>query len=183
MAPALVWIDLEMTGLEIERHVIVQAALAVTDMAATEEPEVHDFVIAQPEAALAAMDDFVRRMHTRSGLLERVRRSGLHVQEAEDRILDLVAARCGPKEGYLAGNSVWVDRTFLRHAMPRLEGYLHYRQVDVSSFKVMAQAWYGERADFKKEEKHVAAGDIAESMAELRFYRELFKRASGPGPG
>lgn len=176
MAPALVWIDLEMTGLEVERHVIVQAALALTDLAATEEPEVHDFVISQPEAALAAMDDFVRDMHTRSGLLERVRSSGLHVHEAEDRMLELISARCGLKEGYLAGNSVWVDRMFLRHAMPRLEGYLHYRQVDVSSFKVMAQAWYGERAVFQKAEAHLAAGDIGESIQELRFYRNLFRQ-------
>ena len=164
-----------MTGLEVERHVIVQAALALTDLAATEEPEVHDFVVSQPEVALTGMDDFVRDMHTRSGLLERVRQSGLHVHEVEDRMLELVSARCGPRQGYLAGNSVWVDRIFLRHAMPRLEAYLHYRQVDVSSFKVMAQAWYGERAVFKKAEAHLAAGDIGESIEELRFYRNLFR--------
>ena len=175
MAPALVWVDLEMTGLDPERHAILQAALALTDLAAEEEPEVHDFVIAQPDSALAEMDDFVRGMHTRSGLLDRVKREGRPAAEVEDRLLELVAARCGPQEGHLAGNSVWVHRTFLRRHLPRFERHLHYRQVDVSSFKLMARAWYGDRAEFKKAEAHLAAGDIGESIEELRFYRSLFR--------
>ena len=175
MAPALVWLDLEMTGLDPELHGVLQAALALTDLAAQEDPEVHDFVIAQTEEALAEMDDFVRAMHSSSGLLERVRKQGRPVAEVEERLLELVAERCGPNEGHLAGNSIWVDRGFLRRHLPRFERYLHYRQVDVSSFKLMARAWYGERAEFKKAEAHLAAGDIGESIEELRFYRRLFR--------
>ena len=175
MAPALVWIDLEMTGLDPERDVVLQAALALTDLAATEVPEVHDFVFAQPPGALSGMSDFVREMHTRTGLLKRVETEGLALGEAEDRMLELIRARCGEGEGHLAGNSVWVDRMFLRRHLPRLESYLHYRQVDVSSFKLMARSWYGQRAEFVKNQAHEAAGDIGESIAELAFYRELFR--------
>ena len=175
MAPALVWIDLEMTGLDPDQDVVLQAALALTDLAATERPPVHDFVVSQPTDALAGMSAFVREMHTRTGLLTRVGASGLPIAEVEDRILELVRARCGEREGHLAGNSVWVDRMFLRRHLPRLEAYLHYRQVDVSSFKLMARSWYGERADFTKVQAHEAAGDIGESIAELAFYRELFR--------
>lgn len=175
MAPALVWIDLEMTGLDPEVDVVLQAALALTDLAAGEEPQVHDFVVAQPAEALEGMSGFVREMHSRTGLLQRVATAGQPIEQVEERMLEVIRARCGEKEGHLAGNSVWVDRTFLRRHLPRLEAYLHYRQVDVSSFKLMARSWYGERGTFAKTQAHEAAGDIGESIAELRFYRELFK--------
>jgi oligoribonuclease len=175
----LVWIDLEMTGLDPSEHVILQAALVIT----TAELEPIDELavdIAQPEEALGRMTQVVREMHTRTGLLERVRKSSISVGEAERLMLERISETC-PAPATLCGNSVWTDRRFIERHMPTLERYLHYRLVDVSTLKVLAQRWYGNGAVFDKPTagEHDAAVDIKNSIAELRYYRRtLFPDSS-----
>ena len=172
----LVWIDLEMTGLDPGSDVILQAALVITT--ADLEPLVEVAVdIHQPDEALARMTPFVRDMHTRTGLIERVRRSTTDLGQAEWMLLQPISAWC-PAPATLCGNSVWADRRFIARYMPELDRLLHYRIVDVSSVKVLAQRWYGPTAVFKKPPagEHDAVIDIRNSIAELRFYRRaLFK--------
>jgi len=176
-AENLVWIDLEMTGLDPSVDVILQAALVITT--ADLEPLAELAVdVAQPDEALARMSPFVREMHTRTGLVERVRCSTVELAQAERRLLDLVSAWC-PSPATLCGNSIWNDRRFIARYMPALDRYLHYRVVDVSSIKVLAARWYGESAAFVKSEvgAHDASVDVKSSIAELRHYRETLFRA------
>jgi oligoribonuclease len=172
----LVWMDLELTGLNSNAggDTILEAAIAVTGSVPALETPVREFVIWQPEPVLARMSPAVRQMHTLNGLIDRVRLSTQTLAEVEGELLKIVAGSCPPGEAILAGNSVWVDRKFLAMHMPAVERYLHYRQVDVSSLKVLAGAWFGERARFDKDDSHTAAGDVRASMAELLFYRSLF---------
>jgi oligoribonuclease len=177
-AENLVWIDLEMTGLDPAVDVILQAALVITtgDLEPLGEVAVD---VGQPESALAAMSPFVRDMHTRTGLIDRVRRSTVDVAEAERRLLACLGGWCLPP-ATLCGNSIWNDRRFIARYMPGLDAALHYRVVDVSSLKVLAQRWYGEAAVFVKPTAgaHDAAVDVKLSIAELRHYREtLFRRS------
>jgi oligoribonuclease len=176
-ADNLVWIDLEMTGLDAAVDVILQAAVVVTT--ADLEPLAELAVdVNQPDEALARMSPFVRDMHLRTGLVERVRRSTVTVAEAERRLLACVSAWC-PAPATLCGNSIWNDRRFIAHYMPELDRYLHYRVVDVSSLKVLAGRWYGESAVFVKPSagQHDAAVDIRSSIAELQHYRRTLFRA------
>jgi oligoribonuclease len=173
----LVWIDLEMTGLDPTTDVILQAALVITtaDLEPLDQVAV---VVGQPEEALARMSPFVRDMHARTGLTDRVRRSTVDVAEAERRLLACTGAWC-PAPATLCGNSIWNDRRFIARYMPDLDRYLHYRVVDVSSIKVLAARWYGEGAVFEKPAAgaHDAAVDVHNSIAELRHYRQtLFRR-------
>jgi oligoribonuclease len=170
-SPCFVWIDLEMTGLDPETCAIVEIGVIITgpDLAPLAELE---RVIWQPPEVLARMEPFVREMHTRNGLLERIRTSPTSLRDAERDVTSLISAHCGFREGVLAGNSIHQDRRFLCRYMPLVEGFLHYRQVDVSSLKVLAKAWYPE-LEFKKDSKtHTALDDIRGSLAELAFYRE-----------
>lgn len=173
----LVWLDLEMTGLDPQRDVILQAALIVTtkDLTPLEE---YACDIWQPEEELKKMTPFVRDMHEKNGLIERVRGSKLELQSAEKRLLERVAGWC-PYPAVLCGNSVGQDKRFVERYMPGLAGYLSYRIVDVSSVKLLARAWYGEIATFQKPEEgeHDALVDIRNSIAELSHYRNaLFKK-------
>jgi oligoribonuclease len=170
----LVWVDLEMTGLDPQVDSIVQVAAIVTEIGAWEELEVLELPIWQPDCRLDLMTPFVRTMHESSGLLAKVRESRTSVLDAERALLKLVARWCGPQEGILAGNSIWQDRRFLARYMPALEGYLHFRQVDVTSFKIMMRGWLGDRASFPKAKAHTALEDVRASIAELRFYKERF---------
>src|SRR5689334_4220068 len=139
-----------MTGLDPTVDVVLQAAVVITD--GDLEPLAQDAVdIGQPETALARMSPFVRDMHTRTGLLDRVRASRLDVAEAERRLLACVTAWC-PAPATLCGNSIWNDRRFIARYMPALDRHLHYRVVDVSSLKVLAQRWFGPRAVYAKPE-------------------------------
>lgn len=172
----LVWLDLEMTGLDPQRDVILQAALIVTtkDLAPLEE---YACDIWQPEAELTKMTPFVREMHEKNGLIDRVRGSKLELQAAEKRLLERVAGWCA-YPAILCGNSVGQDKRFVERYMPGLAGYLSYRIIDVSSVKLLARAWYGEGALFQKPEEgeHDALVDIRNSIAELAHYRgALFK--------
>ncbi len=169
----LVWIDLETTGLEPETGAILEIAVVITDAQLNVLQEGPVLVIHQPEEVLAGMDEWARRQHEASGLLAEVRRSTLDLAGAEEQVLAAVAAFCPPKACPLAGSSVCFDRLFIRKFMPRLNAYLHYRHVDVSSFKEMVKRWYPERAlPNGVGAKHRALPDILDSLHELRYYRD-----------
>jgi len=179
----MVWIDCEMTGLDLEHDALVEVAALVTDSELNILGEGVDVVIRPPAEALAHMPDVVRAMHTSSGLLEELE-SGVTLAEAEAAVLAYVRAHV-PEAGRapLCGNSVATDRGFLARDMAALEQHLHYRIVDVSSIKELARRWYP-RAYYnspKKAGHHRALTDIRESIAELRYYREaVFVPAPGP---
>jgi oligoribonuclease len=171
--------DLEMTGLEADRHVIVEIATLVTDDDLNVVAEGPDLVVHATEDRLAGMDDFVRDMHTSSGLLEEIRRSEVTLEEAGRRTLEFIRSQV-PKARTvpLAGNSIGTDRRFLAAYLPEIEEYLHYRSVDVSTIKELAGRWYPEAAADAptKAGGHRAMDDIKESVAELAYYRStVFK--------
>lgn len=172
----LVWLDLEMTGLDAQVDVILQAAVVVTsaELLPLEELACD---LWQPEAALAKMSPFVREMHEKNGLIERVRRSTLDLRRAEQLILELVSGWC-PYGAVLCGNSIWQDRRFIDRYMPGLAAYLTYRIVDVSTIKVLARTWYGQSALYAKpsEGEHDALTDVRNSIAELAHYRRTLFR-------
>jgi oligoribonuclease len=169
----IVWIDCEMTGLSLEHDALVEVAALVTDFELNVLGDGVDVVIRPPEAALAQMGDFVRQMHTTSGLIDELA-AGVSMQEAEQRVLDYVRSWVPePRKAPLGGNTVATDRGFLARDMTELEEHLHYRIIDVSSIKELARRWYP-RAYFAAPEKsggHRALADIKESIAELRYYR------------
>jgi oligoribonuclease len=169
----LAFLDLEMTGLSPERDVIIQAALIVVNRE-LEQVEQYCCDVWQPDEALAVMSPFVRDMHDKNGLIERVRASRIDVREAERQLLTRVTALC-PYPAILCGNSVWVDRMFLTRYMPALAGYFHYRMIDVTSVRLMAERWHGSGALFVKPTagEHDALVDTRNSIAELRHYRAL----------
>jgi oligoribonuclease len=179
----LVWLDLEMTGLDVERHVIVEIAALVTDGQLEPLDDGIDLVVHQPEAALAEMDAFVRKMHTRSALLPEIEASTLTLEEAGAQALAYVR-RHVPEAGRapLCGNSIGVDRRFLDRQLPELDRHLHYRSIDVSSFKELCRRWYPDVYAGRpgKQEAHRALADVVESIAELRYYREHMLRAPAP---
>lgn len=172
----LAWIDLEMTGLDPHQDVILEIATIITDGNLSLCAHGPSLVIHQPEERLAGLDSWVNRQHTQSGLLEQVRNSSISVQEAEEKTMVFLREWCEPRTALLAGNSVWNDRMFLSAYMPSIVDFLHYRLVDVSSFKAMLSRWYPDKpqVSFKKKERHRALEDIEESIAELRYYREHF---------
>ncbi|CAB0856196.1 oligoribonuclease [Corynebacterium diphtheriae] len=173
----LVWIDLEMTGLELDRHVIVEVAALITDADLNIIGEGVDLVVHATPEQLAEMDDFVTTMHTSSGLLEEIKTSTVSLQEAEDAVLALIAQHCDPEHpAPLAGNSIATDRSFIRAQMPRLDKALHYRMVDVSSLKELSRRW-APRVYFNQPDKgmaHRALADIVESIRELDYYRRAW---------
>jgi oligoribonuclease len=178
MEKHLVWMDLEMTGLNPEVDVILEIATLVTDAELNVRAEGPVFAIHHPETILERMDDWNKNQHGKSGLLERVRVSTEDMSSAEAKTLDFLATHVKAGQAPLCGNSIWQDRRFLGRHMPRLEKFFHYRIVDVSSLKVLAQNWYPGLASFKKSETHLAMHDTLESVAELRYYREnIFAQA------
>ena len=170
----LIWIDCEMTGLSLEKDVLVEIAVLVTDSELNVIVEGVDVVIKATPEQLAGMNEFVTTMHTTSGLITEIPH-GISVKEAEDRVLAyLESASTQPGKSPLAGNSVGVDRSFIARDMPRLNDYLHYRTVDVSSIKELTRRWFP-KAYFNAPAKtgnHRALGDIQDSIAELAFYRQ-----------
>ncbi|CAB0930934.1 oligoribonuclease [Corynebacterium diphtheriae] len=173
----LVWIDLEMTGLELDRHVIVEVAALITDADLNIIGEGVDLVVHATPEQLAEMDDFVTTMHTSSGLLEEIKASTVSLREAEDAVLALIAQHCDPEHpAPLAGNSIATDRSFIRAQMPWLDKALHYRMVDVSSLKELSRRW-APRVYFNQPDKgmaHRALADIVESIRELDYYRRAW---------
>ena len=175
-ADRMVWIDLEMTGLDTVRHTIVEIAVLVSDAALELVDEGIDLVIHATPAELDRMDDFVRNMHTKSGLLPQIEASTLSLQDAGAAILEYLGARVPENTAPLCGNSIGVDRRFLDRYLPAVDQYVHYRSIDVSSLKELCRRWnpgvYKGRPG--KRETHRALDDIRESLEELRFYRDRF---------
>jgi oligoribonuclease len=179
----LVWIDCEMTGLDLHADALIEVAALVTDFELNVLGEGVDIVVKPAPEALAQMADVVTRMHTASGLLDRLD-EGVSLEEAEQRVLAYVRDHVAePRKAPLAGNTVGTDRMFLARDMPQLEAHLHYRIVDVSSIKELARRWYP-RAYYAapvKAGNHRALADIRESIEELRYYRAaVFVPAPGP---
>lgn len=180
----IVWVDLEMTGLDPARHVIVEVAALVTDAELNIIDDGVDLVVHATDDELAQMDDFVTQMHSENGLLDDIKASTVSIREAEDAVLALVDKHCDPAHpAPLAGNSIATDRAFIRAHMPRLDDALHYRMIDVSTIKELSRRWFT-RAYFKQPEKgmaHRALADIVESIRELDYYRRaVFVDSPGP---
>jgi oligoribonuclease len=167
----LVWIDMEMSGLDPERCAILEIATIVTDGALDVVAEGPDIVVHQPDAVLEAMDEWCTTHHGASGLTAAVRASTIDLAAAEALTLEFLREHVVPGKAPLAGNSVWQDRRFLTRYMPALDGFLHYRLVDVSTVKELCRRWYPAMALPSKEGSHRALDDIRESIAELRAYR------------
>jgi oligoribonuclease len=170
----LVWIDCEMTGLDLGRDALIEVAALVTDPDLNVLGDGVDVVIHAEDALLDGMFDIVREMHDKSGLTEQVRASTIGVEEAEDRIMSYLATHVPePRSAPLCGNSIATDRGFLARDMPRLDAHLHYRMIDVSSIKELCRRWYP-RTYYGQPPKglaHRALADIKESIRELEFYR------------
>jgi len=182
----LVWVDLEMTGLDVQTDVIVEIACIVTDASLAPIDDGIQIVVHADTDALTRMGDFVREMHTKSGLLPEIERSLVDVAAAEHATLDYVKQHVPkPSTAPLCGNSIGTDRRFLARHMAELDEYLHYRSVDVSSLKELCRRWYPAlyRKRPGKAEHHRALDDIRESIEELRFYRDNFLvRPDSPVP-
>ncbi|MEY4094543.1 MAG: hypothetical protein RLZZ53_1742 [Acidobacteriota bacterium] len=169
----MVWIDCEMTGLDPDRHTLIEIATIITDFDLTIIDRGPDLAIRQTPSALKKMDAWPRRAHTKSGLLDRAKNEGVSLADAEKKTLNFIRKHCAKGTAPLCGNSVWQDKRFLSRYMPSVERYLHYRIVDVSSIKLMAKHWFPGRQQPPKQETHRALADIEESIAELKFYRSL----------
>ena len=177
MPPHLVWMDMEMTGLDAEVDVILEIATIVTDSELNVIAEGPGLSISQPEATLARMDEWNTEHHSASGLIDRVRHHGVPLTEAEAQTLDFLDRHTKRGVSPLCGNTIWQDRRFLTRYMPEVGAFLHYRIIDVSSIKELAWRWRPELvAQVRKANAHRALEDIRESINELRFYREQFFR-------
>ncbi|MGH9297491.1 MAG: oligoribonuclease [Acidimicrobiales bacterium] len=180
----LVWMDLEMTGLEPDSHVIVEIATLVTDDELSIVAEGPDLVVRATREQLESMDEVVRRMHTSSGLLSAIEASTISLEEAGKATLDFVREHTAASEVPLCGNSISVDRRFLRQYLPELDDHFHYRSIDVSTLKELCKRWrpdlYSARPH--KLTAHRALDDIRESVAELAYYKEKFLLAVMPEP-
>ena len=175
----LVWVDLEMTGLDPERDVIIEIATIVTDAQLNVIAEGPVLAIHQDDAVLGAMDEWNTRQHGHSGLLERVRQSTMDEDEAERQTLAFLARFAASGQSPMCGNSICQDRRFMVRHMPRLEAFFHYRNLDVSTVKELARRWRADvYAGFSKQGSHRALEDIRDSIAELRHYRDTFFRMS-----
>lgn len=173
----MVWIDLEMSGLDPDSCRILEIATLVTNAALDVIAEGPDIVISQSDGVLRAMDEWCTQHHGESGLTDQVRASTITTEEAEDMTLEFLREHTSPKTSPLCGNSIHQDRRFIARYMPRLDRYLHYRMIDVSTVKELTRRWYPTIKAPPKSEQHRAIDDIRESVAELAFYRSTFFRS------
>lgn len=174
-ADNLIWIDLEMTGLDPDNDLIIEIATVVTDKHLNILAEGPVMAVHQSDAALAAMDDWNQQHHGQSGLIQRVKDSEIDAAEAEARTLEFLQLWVPAKSSPICGNSICQDRRFLYRYMPKLEAFFHYRNLDVSTVKELAARWAPQLKDgFNKQAAHKALDDIIESIEELRYYRETF---------
>lgn len=173
----LIWIDLEMSGLNPELDKIIEIAAIVTDRQLNIIEEGPALPIFQPETVMGSMDEWNTKQHARSGLIERVRDSKINEMQAETIMLDFIKRLVTENRSPMCGNSICQDRRFMAKYMPKLEAYFHYRNLDVSTVKELAKSWAPEMAKgFKKKSKHLAMADIKESIEELKYYQEQFFR-------
>lgn len=174
--PCLIWLDLEMTGLEPSRHQIIEIATIVTDDELNILAEGPNLVIHADEDALSRMDEWCVNMFGKNGLTEKVKASQVTLAEAERQTLEFLSRYADKGAVPLCGNSIHQDRRFLEPQMPELHDFFHYRNLDVSTIKELTRRWYKDLNPFEKKEAHTALSDIRESIAELKFYRqELFR--------
>jgi oligoribonuclease len=174
MHKKLVWVDCEMTGLDVDKDCIIEIASIVTDSDLQILEEGPNLVIHAEERALNNLNPWVQKTHSESGLLDKVRQSSLSLAEAEKQTLAFIQKHVGKGEAPLCGNSIGTDRAFLRRGMPNLESFLHYRNVDVSTIKILYHNWMPDAKSFAKQGQHRALDDIKESIAELAYYRSCF---------
>jgi len=171
---AIVWMDMEMTGLDPETERILEVAVLVTDQELNVVAEGPNLVVHQPEAVLSAMDAWNTTHHGESGLLTRVRESTVDEAQASGALLDFLGEHTQKKKAPLAGNSIHQDRRFVARYLPEVEDWLHYRNIDVSTIKELARRWYPQQYGDRPPKKgsHRAMDDLLESIAELKYYRE-----------
>jgi oligoribonuclease len=172
LSSKLIWIDLEMTGLDPEKHFILEIASIVTDNRLEIVAEGPNIAINYPEETLENMEEWSRHHHKESGLLDRAKASTYDCQSAEKKTLEFLSMHCKKGESPLCGNSVWQDRRFLIKHMPSLEEFLHYRNIDVSTIKELVRRWYASLPPYQKQKPHLALSDIKESINELKYYRQ-----------
>lgn len=172
----MIWIDLEMTGLEISRDTILEIAVVITDEQLNIVATGPNIAIKHEQSVLDAMDNWCKKTHTKSGLVNAVQQSTYTLQQAEQQTIEFVARYCKKSSGILCGNSIWQDRVFLTKYMPTLLSYMHYKMIDVSSVQQLIKCWYKGNAavEFKKSDAHRAMPDILESIAEMAHYRKNF---------
>ncbi len=168
----LVWLDMEMTGLQPDCDRVIEIAMLVTDAQLNVVATGPVLVVHQPDEVLDAMDSWNKSTHAKSGLIERVRASSLTEADAERQALEFLSAHVPAASSPMCGSSICQDRRFLARWMPRLEAYFHYRNLDVSTLKELVRRWRPELKGFTKEGKHEALADILESIEELKFYRK-----------
>lgn len=167
-----VWCDLEMTGLDQEKDHIIEIATIITNSQLDIIAEGPSYVIWQPEENMQNLDPWIVKHHGESGLLDAVRASQITQEQAESETFEFISQHTKKNESPLCGNSIGTDRMFLEKHMPRINGHLHYRNLDVSSIKIVASAWCQELSGYKKQNNHRALDDIKESIAELKYYQE-----------
>jgi oligoribonuclease len=173
----LIWVDMEMTGLDPDNDRVIEVAVVVTDAQLNVIAEAPVYAIHQSDAVLAGMDGWNTATHARSGLTERVRTSTLTEADVEAALIDFLKTHVARGKAPMCGNSICQDRRFMARAMPKLEAFFHYRNLDVSTLKELCKRWKPEvAASFKKHQKHEALADIHESIDELKHYRALFLR-------
>ena len=170
----LIWVDLEMTGLNPDKEHILEVAIVITDQKLNIIADDFDIIVYQPEENLRSMNDWVKDIHTKNGLLNLVPKSSIDLATAENSALEFIQKHVAKQTSPMCGNSICLDRRFLFRYMPRLEEYFHYRNLDVSTVKNLGLYWFPEKVkDFKKQDSlHRAKDDILQSINELKFYRE-----------
>lgn len=171
----LIWVDMEMTGLDPDKDRIIEVAVVVTDANLNVLAEGPVFAIHQPDEVLNGMDAWNKGTHGRSGLIERVKASTVTEAQAEQALIAFLKPYVPKRKSPMCGNTICQDRRFMARSMPKLEAYFHYRNLDVSTLKELCRRWKPDIVNgFKKHQKHTALADIMESIEELRYYREHF---------
>ena len=172
----LVWIDLEMTGLEPEKDMILEIATLITDNSLEIVAKGPELIIHQSDVVLGSMNDWCKKQHGKTGLSEAVRASTISLEQAEQQTLEFIQKYCKKQTSPLCGNTIYQDRAFLHKHMPKIDQFLHYRIIDVSSVKELVKRWYPQHPliEFKKSDTHRALADIQESVSELKQYRDAF---------